>query len=134
MTDEPHAAFEVQNPDRVQWRNPIAPPAFLESMQERGLREIAAVCSQNAIPSQVESGKGIQALLENDQTARQAFLANLAEFHARLMHHCLTLVQLYYNTARDLMIVGNFGPDYMHGFLGSHLLNQTHVRVLPGAL
>lgn len=134
LTDEPNAVFEAMDPSRIVWRPTPQIPAALDSIMDRAVGDIARIFSQNAIPSQVESGKGIQALIEADQNARQAFLANLAEFHARLMHRCLALVQQFYTEPRDLLIVGEFGPDYMQGFLGADLMDQTQVRVLPRSL
>jgi hypothetical protein len=134
VTDEPNLVIEVQNPDQVKFREGPQMPAALSEIQDRAKADLAFIWSQNDIPSQVESGKGIQALLDRDQNVRAAFLKNLAKFYSKLMHRCLGLVQLHYTEPRDLMIVGEFGPDYLHGFMGANLLHQTQVRVLPESL
>jgi len=134
VTDEPNAVIEVGNPDRVKFRDSPGIPSQLFEIMDRAYQDVARIFSQNAIPSQVESGKGIEALLAADQNARAAFLQNLAEFHSRLMRHCLVLVQKHYTEPRDLLIVGEFGPDYMYGFLGADLMSQCQVRVRPESL
>ena len=134
VTDEPNLVIEAQNPDQIKFRETPGMPAALSEIQDRAKADLAFIWSQNDIPSQVESGRGIQALLDRDQNVRAGFLKNLAGFYGKLMHRCLGLVQLYYTEPRDLMIVGEFGPDYLHGFLGANLLHQTQVRVLPQSL
>lgn len=134
VTDEPNAVVEVNNPDRVKFRDSPGIPRELFEIQDRAKADLAFIWSQNDIPTQIEAGKAIQALLDRDQNARAAFMKNLAKFYAKLMHRCLNLVQLYYSEPRDLMIVGEFGPDYLHGFHGADLLHQTQVRVMPQSL
>jgi hypothetical protein len=95
VTNEPNAIIEVNNPDRVKFRETPQIPPELDGMMDRAYNDIARIFSQNAIPANVEAARAIQALIENDQNARQSMLANIADFHSRLMHRCLVLVQRY---------------------------------------
>jgi hypothetical protein len=92
------------------------------------------IAAQNEIPNQVEAGKAIQALIERDSTARQAFLASLAEFHSRLMRRCLELFQEYADDKRTLSIRGHSGWEPIKDFKGAKLKDQIDVRVSPGSL
>ncbi len=134
FTDEPGAVFEVARVDQVKWRDVPAVPRELFEMADRAKADLGFIFSQNDIPGQVEAARAIQSLLERDSNARASFLRNLADFHSRVMRHCLMLVQTHYSEKRDLQIVGDFGPEILYGFLGASLLDQVSVRVLPGSL
>lgn len=136
MTDEPGAIFEVVATAGVtpQWR-PVPPvPPELFTVQDRALGDIGRIAAQNDIPQQVESGKGIVALNERDDQRRQDFISNLADFHSRLMRHCLYLVQRYYTEGRLLKIKGSFGWETIPSFRGADLRGQADVTVFPGSI
>lgn len=132
--DTPMAVFEHPRPNDIKFREIQGAPADLDSLADRALSDIARAFSQNEVPSDVTAGKAIQALLDSDQNARAAFISNLADVHGRLMHRCLNLVALYYDTPRTLSIVGDFGTEVLQGFKGKNLMDQTTVRVLPQSL
>jgi hypothetical protein len=132
--DTPMAVFEHPRPESIKFREIQGAPGDLDSIADRALADIARAFSQNEIPSQVEAGRAIQALIDNDETARQAFVKRLASRHAKMMHRCLVLVARYYDTPRLVQIVGDFGTEVIPGFKGSDLLGQTQVRVMPGSL
>jgi hypothetical protein len=92
------------------------------------------IAAQNDIPNAVESGKGITALIEKDNARRSNFIENLAQFHSRLMRHCLYLVQRHYSEPRLLKVRGERGIQPIADFMGSELLGEVDVRVAPGSL
>jgi hypothetical protein len=91
------------------------------------------IAAQNDTP-QDASGRALQVLVERDANARQAFLARLAEFHSRLMRHCLMLVSEHYTEPRLLKINGRFGPESLTDFTGADLRTQTDVTVFPESI
>jgi hypothetical protein len=134
LTDEPGAIIEVGRPDQVQWRPTPPVPQILSEIQDRAKADLGFLASQNEIPSQVEAARAIQVLTERDNTARGAFLGNLAEWHSRLMRHCLTLVEKHYTEGRLIQINGWSGPENIQDFKGADLMDQVNVRVSPGSI
>lgn len=134
LTDEPGAVVNMWGDADPQWRPVPAIPPELTQMKEDARRDIRDIAAQNDIPPQVEAGRAIQALIERDATRRQAFTARLAEFHSRLMRHCLLLVQSHYTERRLLRVRGRTGWENIRDFLGSQLRGQVDVVVLPGSL
>lgn len=134
LTDEPGGVFRAVGGGEIKWREvpPIPPELFKQ--KEEAIADMARIAAQNDIPSQVESGKGIQALMEKDNSRRANFLANLAEFDSRLMRHCLYLVQRHYTEPRLLQVRGEGGIGPLKDFLGAQLLDETDVRVDPDSL
>jgi hypothetical protein len=136
LTDEPGAIVNYMPSFgfKPEWRPTPPVPRELFEMQERAEQELYRIAAQNDIPTQVESGKGIQALLERDDSRRADFRMGLADFHSRLMRHCLYLAQKHYSEPRLLKIKGRFGPETISDFKGSDLKSQVDVTVLPGSL
>lgn len=136
LTDEPGAVYTARamgGNASVNWR-PVPPiPPELARMREDAAADIGRMASQNDIPSQVESGKGIQSIIERDAGARQSFIAELAAWYSRLMRHCLMLVQRYYTERRLAQVNGRFGPDIFY-FQGADLRGQVDVRVAPASI
>jgi hypothetical protein len=132
--DTPMAVFEHPRPNEIKFRETPRTPPDLDNIADRALADIARAFSQNEIPSQVEAGRAIQALIDRDLNARSAFLGLFADFQARLMHRCLNLVAAYYDTPRLITVVGDFGTEIIDGFKGSSLMHQTQVRVMPQSL
>ncbi len=134
LTDEPGAVYHAVGSGEITWR-PVPPiPNELGAIKQEAVNDMARIAAQNDIPGQVESGRGIQALIEKDQTRRGAFIANLAEFHSRLMRHCLYLVQRHYTEPRLLTVQGKRGVKLIHGFKGANLRGQADVTVLAGSI
>lgn len=117
-----------------QWEKVPPIPPELDQIVQRARQYAGEVAAQNEIPNQVEAGKAIQALIERDSTARQAFLASLAEFHSRLMRRCLELFQEYASDKRTLSIRGHSGWEPIADFKGAQLKDQVDVRVSAGSL
>jgi hypothetical protein len=134
LTDEPGAVYHAVGSGEITWR-PVPPiPNELLQIKQEAINDMARISAQNDIPGQVESGRGIQALIEKDQSRRGAFIANLAEFHSRLMRHCLWLVQRHYTEPRLLTVQGKRGRKLIHDFKGAQLRGQADVTVLPGSI
>jgi hypothetical protein len=134
LTDEPNAVYTARGSGSVNWR-PVPPiPPELSKLKVEAKEDMARIAAQNDIPSQVESGKGIIALTEKDRSRRADFFANLADFHSRLMRHCLWLVQAHYTEERLLTIRGDFGPESIRDFMGSRLRGQADVFVDPASV
>ncbi len=135
-TDEPGAIIEYipvggQVP---QWQQVPAMPGELESLKQATADEVRRLFATSDIPNQVDSGRGVQALLDRDENRRAGFIARLAEFDGRLMRHCVYLVQRYYTEPRLLQIRGKFGPENLAGFTGADLRGQADIQVLPQSI
>jgi hypothetical protein len=133
MTNEPGAVYQANGTGKVEWRPVPNEPSMLASMKDEAKADMAQIAAQNDIGA-VESGKGIQALLDRDANRRYNFTANLAEFYSRLGRHCAYLVQKHYTEKRLIKIQGEFGADTIPDFLGSQLRSQVDVTVLPGSI
>jgi hypothetical protein len=80
------------------------------------------------------AAKTANAAIEAVRRGWQSFLGDLAEFHSRLMRHCLMLVARNYDEQRQIEIRGQYGWQPMKAFAGQDLRSQVNVRVLPGSL
>lgn len=134
LTDEPGAIYHATGSGEIKWREVPQVPGALSDIIDNAKVDFAQIAAQNDIPSQVESGKGIQHLIERDQSRRADFYGRLAEFHAGLMSHCLCLVSRHYSENRLLSIKGRFGSETVQNFRGAQLRGQTDVTVNPGSL
>lgn len=134
QNDVPGAVVRVVGGE-AKWRETPPIPPELFKQKEEAIVDIARMFAQNDIPSQVESGKGIQFLLEKDSARRATFYKNLAKFHARLARHCLYLMQRHYTEPRLLQIRGEDGStEPLPDFLGAELLGEVDVRVSAGSI
>lgn len=134
LTDEPGKVYTAMGSGSVEWR-PVPPiPPELEQIKQGAQGDIARMAAQNDIPSQVEAGKAIQALIERDNTRRSEFIARLASCYSDVMKHCLYLVQQHYTEPRLLKLNGRFGWDSVPDFKGADLRDQTDVRVMPDSI
>lgn len=135
ITSEPGAVYEIADPkNNVQWREVPNTPQELFQITQDMTSVMARLSAQNDIPSQVEAGKAIQALIERDLARRQSFIAAMATWHARVAHQALYLVQQYYDEPRLLSIKGRWAPEVIRDFKGAQLLGQIDVRVAPGSI
>lgn len=135
-TDKPGAVINYIpiNGMAPTWAPVPSIPPELRQMKEEAQSDISLIAAQTVIPSQVESGDAIQALIEKDANRRREFISRLAKWHARIMRYCLYLVQNHYTEERTLMINGEFGVEPLSDFLGAHLRGQCDVTVLPASL
>jgi hypothetical protein len=135
MSAESGKILEIPNPaQNFQWRPNNPPPRELFEMLSQAQQEIGILAAQNAIPSQVEAGRAIQALIERDQNRHQTFLANLADVYASVGRHDLMLTQGHYTEDRLVKIKGSFGWESINDFLGADLRGEADVRVLPESI
>lgn len=136
ITTEPGARFKyrVIGGQVPKWRETPPVPREHFEIATQAENHMGKMAAQNEIPSQVDSGKGLQAFIDNDATRRQRFISNLAAFHAGLMRHCLWLVQRHYTEKRLLTLRGRNGPENINGFMGAQLLGQADVTVLPASI
>ena len=135
LTDQPGAVF-VYNPVnglKPEWRQTPPIPSELSALKSEALIDMQRIASQNDQPADA-SGRALQVLIERDANARQAFLARLAEFHSRLMRHCLMLVAQHYTEPRLIKINGRFGPESIEDFVGAELRTQVDVTVFPESI
>lgn len=116
------------------WRDvPNIPPQLFQ-IAEQAEAHMLKIAGQNEIPAQIDSGKGVNAFIENDAARRQRFISNLAKFHSRLMRHILWLVQRHYSENRILLIRGRNGPERIANFIGADLLGNADVEVKPSSI
>lgn len=134
LNDVPGAVVRIAGSGEVKIKEVPQIPQELFQQKEEAIADMARISAQNDIPSQVESGKGIQFLIEKDASRRAGFYKNLAKFHSNLARHCLYLVQRHYSEPRLLKIRGEQGIEPIPDFLGSELLGEVDVRVSPGSL
>jgi hypothetical protein len=134
LTNEPGAAYQATGTGKVEWRPVPEMPQGLGKMKQEAKEDMDRIAAQNDLPSGVTSGKEIQARIEREDNRRYSFIAKLAEFHSRLMRHCLYLVQKHYTEKRLIKIQGEFGADTIPDFLGAQLRSQVDVIVLPGSI
>jgi hypothetical protein len=135
ITTEPGAVYQVPQPnENIRWRETPPVPRELFEMLNQAQGDMARIAAQNDIPSQVEAGKAIAALIERDQSRRASFVAQLADFHSSVMRHSLELVQRHYTEPRLLKLRGRLGWERIKDFQGADLRNQIDVRVLPGSI
>lgn len=135
ITPEPGAIYEINDPqNNIRWREVPDLPQELFQIAQESNQIIARLAAQNDIPQQVEAGRAIQALIERDQNRRQAFTAQLAEWHSHVASHCLQLVQQYYTEPRLLRIKGRWSWETIKDFKGADLNGQVDVRVSPGSI
>jgi hypothetical protein len=134
LTDAPGAKYDFVGSGDVAWRPVPQMPMDLEAVKQQALGDMLRIASQNDIPAGLDSGEALQTFIENDQNVRQDFLKGIATFHARLMRHCLILVQLHFDTPRLLRINGEWGPDPIENFIGAQLRDQSDVRVTTASI
>jgi hypothetical protein len=132
-TDEPGAMWTVNSLDGFKQLDVPQIPQDLQEIKDEAKADIGRISAQNDIPNQIEAGKAIATFTERDSSRRAEFLANLADFHSRLMRHCLYLVQRHFAEDRLLRITGPFGP-VTRSFRGADLQGEVDVRVLPGSI
>jgi hypothetical protein len=137
LTDAPGAIYEIPQPEQNVKFRPIPDlPQAIFQIRDQALEDIARISAQNDIPAQVESGKGIEALLESDRSRKGTFLQGLAEWWSHLQRHNLYLVQQHYSDqdGRLLKIQGRRGPELIVGFKGADLNGNADVRVSTASI
>lgn len=116
------------------WRSVGQVPPDLYAIADRQADYMLKLMGQDEIPTQFDSGKGVQAFIDNLNTRKQRPTADLAQFHTRLMRHMLWLAQRYYTEKRLISLRGEFGIDPIEDFIGADLAGQADVIVLPSSI
>ena len=136
-TDEPGAIRYYQKGTRnvPQWEpaQPIPDSLFrLYEVMQDIIRNIGADFEVNANPN--VAAQTVQSVIEQSQSRWASFMGDVAEWHSRVMRHCLMLVANYYTEPRLLQIRGRTGFEPIADFKGADLFDQVDVVVLPGSL
>lgn len=135
-TDEPGVInyYNAVGGKEPEWERVPPIPAELFTLMETARSYMLDISAAGDIPTQIESGKGVQAFLEQMQSRWQAFIAAVAEADAALMRRCLMLVQRYYTEPRMLKIRGSMGWERYSDFMGTMMMGQDDVTVLPSSI
>jgi hypothetical protein len=133
LNDVPGAVFNAVGQE-VKFRQVPNIPPELFTQKEEAISDMGRIGAYFNMPGNVGSRWAMMAILEQDTSRRANFLSNLAEFHSRLMRHCLYLVQMHYTEPRDLKITGPQGVEPIKDFLGSEMLGEVDVRVTPESI
>lgn len=134
LNDEAGAVFNVVGTGEMQWRPVPNTPGELFKQKEEAADEMNTIAGQLNLPSSGTSAKAFSSMIERETTRRANFIENLAQFHSRLMRHCLYLVQRHYTEPRLLTVRGPRGIQPIADFMGSELMGEVDVRVSPGSL
>jgi len=133
LTDEPGAVYNAVGSGELKWREVPAIPSQLFQQKSEAVADMGRIAGQFDTTG-IESGKGLQAVAEQETSRRANFLYNLSEFDSRFMRHCLYLVQKHYTEPRLLKVRGEAGTEPIKDFLGSELLGEVDIRVDPASL
>jgi hypothetical protein len=135
--DVPGAVRYYQGEQEPKWQDSPPPQILtaLMSMLERTVQDMRDVAADFSfeVASNVATGT-VQQGIEQSQNKWQSFLGDLADWHSRVMRHCLLLTARHYSEPRLIAINGRFGPERIDNFLGAHLMGQVNVRVSPDSL
>lgn len=134
-TTEPGQVIRPKgDPNQTKWREVPPIPPELQQIIDQAFADMEEISAQRSVPSQVESGKAIAAILEKDDSVRAHIVQNLADVWSRLGRHSLCFVQKHYTERRLIQVSGHNNIDYV-SFKGSEdLRSQVGVRVLPGSI
>lgn len=135
ITSRPGAVYEIADPNNnMLWRDVPDMPQELFQIAQDMSNVMARLAAQNDVPSQVEAGRAIQALIEKDAARRQSFIARLAAWYAHVATQSLVLVQQHYTEPRLLQIKGRWSAETVRDFRGAQIMGQIDVRVAPGSI
>lgn len=117
------------------WETTPPVPRELFDMLGLAIEHLRALAADvDAQPEPDLAAKTLNAAIEQARVRWQAFLGDLAEFHSRLMRHCLMLVARHYDEPRVVAIRGQYGWEPSRTFTGQDLRSQENIRVRPGSL
>ena len=135
-TDEPGAVIEYRpvGGQAPQWREVPPIPEGLFRTLDQCIADWREITGQHEIPPGIESGSGVAAINERDQSRRAVFTENLAVFYSRWFEHLLYLVQRHYTEPRLVEFKSRFGIESIPDFLGSKLMPGIKVHVNPGSI
>lgn len=133
LTDEEGAIIRYRpiGGYKPEWRTPPPIPESLFRMKDDAVRDMQDIASQHSLPPGVESGKGLDAVYQQDQSVTAFIIEAIADFHAQLGRHLLHYAQRYYTHERLLQLSGKYAPDaaFIGRYKGADIREQTNVRV-----
>jgi hypothetical protein len=136
--DDTPGIIRYYNPvggNKPEWEQPPAVPAELQQIRQMAIQDMRALAADVDVqPDPDLAAKTASQAVEQSQLRWQSFLGDLAEFHSRLMRHCLSLVQQHYDEPREVEIQGDYSPYTLRNFTGQDLRSQVNVRVSAGSL
>jgi hypothetical protein len=124
VTEEPGVVVEYRptGGKEPKWRDvPEIPVSLFKDLEQAYQDMDMVVGGSSALPPGVESGSGIQAVNEREQSFRAQVIANLATWYSGLGRHLLCLVKQHYTEERLLTINGRFGVEMIEDFMGDQL-------------
>jgi hypothetical protein len=136
LDDTPGAVWEFRPVGGMEpkWREMPDLPVGLFRTLDQCLADWEEITGQHTIPSTVESGAGVQARNERDETRRAVVVERLADAYSRLFQQMLYLMQKHYTEERLLIVQGRFGTSQVPRFKGAQLSGIAQVRVSPGKI
>lgn len=136
LDDTPGAVWEFRpiNGMRPEWREMPDLPVGLFRVLDQCIEDWREITGQQQLPAGVESGSGVQAINEREQSRRAVFVARLADWYARLGMAMLRLMQKHYTEDRLLILQGRFGVETLQDFRGAVLKGIAEVRVAAGSI
>lgn len=136
LDDTPGAVWEFRPISglRPEWREMPDLPVGLFRVLDQCIEDWREITGQHQLPTGIESGSGIQAVNEREQSRRGVVVARLADWYARLGMAMLRLMQKHYTEERLLTLQGRFGVETLTDFRGAVLRGVAEVRVAPGSI
>ena len=119
---------------KPEWRPTPDLPQGLFSVLEQCIQDLEELFGSGSLPAGVETGPGIQAVNERDQSQQAMFAGFLADWHASYGEHILELMRERYTEPRMLEVQGRYGVDLIRDFVGATTEGVQSVRVAPGSL
>jgi hypothetical protein len=127
--------YRVIAGQKPEWERTPPVPHELFQMLDLAVTHMRALAADvDAQPEPDLAAKTLNAAIEQTRLRWQSFLGDLAEFHSRLMRHCLSLVARHYSEERLIEIRGQYGYESTQSFTGQDLRSQMNVQVRPGSL
>jgi hypothetical protein len=123
---------------KPEWEPPVT--SFVQPLQaileqaKQDMQYVAADLDLSQVLAPNVASSSIQASVDQSSSRWAAFLSDLAEWHSRVMRHCLLLTSRYYTEPRLVQIRGERGVTNIQAFQGANILDQVNVTVAPGSL
>jgi hypothetical protein len=135
-TEEPGAVIEYRPMGGAvpQWREVPEIPMSLFRTLDQCISDWQEITNQQQLPPGIESGTGVAAYNERDNTMRGEFVGQLSIAYSRVFEHVLYLMQRHYTEPRLLEIKTRFGTESIRDFLGAKLMPGITVHINPGSI
>lgn len=138
ITNAPGAVIEydiIPGMHEPKWREVPAVPRELFEIADRAMSDMREIAESADFPAKyIESGKEAEALQASAAVSGESFIADVADWHSRVMRHCLLLVQRYYAEPRLMRYRGRTGWENIENFKGADIRKQADVSVAPQSI